>query len=163
MTKSKHFKIRESKARGGSGGDRIDRINDLIHRSIAKILMEEFKDPRIGMVTIANVEVSRDLAHAKVFVTVYQEEKIKETIDILNGAAGFFRAELRHHIHLRVLPRLRFIFDDSVLRGTRISALLAKENEVTIEPELKPESQNELQHHLKSDLKNKFTGDEDID
>lgn len=106
--------------------DRMDRVADLMHRNIARILREDFKDPRVGMVTIASVEVSRDLAHAKVYVTVFEETKVKETLAVLNGASGFFRAHLSRMINLRVVPRPRFIFDESLMRGSRINSLLSK-------------------------------------
>lgn len=108
------------------GYDRMDRIADLMHRSIAKLLREEFNDPRIGWVTVACVEVSRDLRHAKVFITIYEDTKVNETLKILNGASGFFRSQLARLMHLRVVPQPRFIFDESVLQGARIESLLDK-------------------------------------
>jgi ribosome-binding factor A len=96
-----------------------------MHRTIARILNEEFKDPRIGMVTVTSVEVSRDLSYAKVFVTVFEEAKVEETLKVLNQAAGFFRAQLAKSMHLRVVPRPHFIFDESVVRGSRMASLLA--------------------------------------
>jgi len=104
--------------------DRMDRIADLMHRSIAKILREEFKDPRIGWVTIVSVEVSRDLAHAKVYVTVLEEEKVTLTLELLNKASGFFRSHLADLMHLRIVPKPHFIYDESIVRGTRILSLL---------------------------------------
>lgn len=104
--------------------DRMQRISDLMHRTIANLLREEFKDPRIGLVTIVSVEVARDLSCAKVYVTVLEEAKVKETLKVLNGAAGFFRGHLSKVCHLKIVPKLRFIFDDSVQRGARIESLL---------------------------------------
>ncbi len=131
----------------------MQRVGDLMHRSIAKLLREEFKDPRIGMVTINSVEVSRDLAHAKVYITVLQESKIKETIDILNEASGFFRGHLARSLNLRVVPKPRFIFDESVLRGSHMESLLAsvydqnkkgrKENEYKEDNEDNEDNENE--------------------
>lgn len=136
-----------------TGVDRMQRVGDLMHRSIAKLLREEFKDPRIGMVTINSVEVSRDLAHAKVYITVLQESKIKETIDILNEASGFFRGHLARSLNLRVVPKPRFIFDESVLRGSHMESLLAsvydqnkkgrKENEYKEDNEDNEDNENE--------------------
>lgn len=107
--------------------DRMHRIGDAMHRAIARLIREEFKDPRIGMVTVASVEVSRDLAHAKVFVTVFEEAKVTETLAVLNAASGFFRRQLASMMHLRLVPKPRFIFDGSVKTGTRIAQLLAQE------------------------------------
>jgi ribosome-binding factor A len=104
--------------------DRIQRVSDLMHRNIARLLASEFKDPRVGMVTVAGVEVSRDLAHAKVFVTVFEEDKSKETIAILNKATGFFRMSLAQVTDLRIIPKIRFHFDESVAQGARIESLL---------------------------------------
>lgn len=109
------------------GYDRMDRIADSMHRSIAKLLREEFKDPRVEFVTVAFVKVSRDLAHAKVYVTVLDESKTAETIKILNGASGFFRSQLARLMSLRIVPKPQFIFDESVLRGTRILSLIEQE------------------------------------
>ena len=104
--------------------DRTRRIADLIQRGISKLLREEFKDPRIGMITIASVEVTRDLAHARIYITLLDETKLKETLTILNNATGFFRSHLAKMMTLRSVPRPRFIFDDSVIKGSRISSLL---------------------------------------
>lgn len=109
------------------GYDRMDRIADLMHRSIAKLLREEFKDPRVQFVTVAFVKVSRDLAHAKVYITVLDEQKTNETIKILNAAAGFFRSQLARMMSLRVVPKPQFIFDESILRGSKILSLIEKE------------------------------------
>lgn len=104
--------------------DRMQRISDLIHRNIAKILSEEFKDPRIGLVTVMGIEVSRDLSFAKVYVSIYETDKVVQTLKVLNGASGFFRSHLAKMCHLRVIPKLKFIFDDSVQKGARIHSLL---------------------------------------
>ncbi len=109
------------------GFDRMDRIADLMHRSIAKLLREEFKDPRVEFVTVAFVKVSRDLAHAKVYVTVLDESKTLATIKILNGAAGFFRSQLARMMSLRIVPKPQFIFDESIARGTRILSLIERQ------------------------------------
>jgi ribosome-binding factor A len=120
------MKTTQTKHSPTKGYDRIDRIADLMHRSIAKLLREELNDPRVGWVTIASVEVSRDLRHAKIFVTIYEEARVKETLTILNQASGFFRSQLAQLMHLRVVPRPRFVFDESVVRGARIESLLGK-------------------------------------
>lgn len=104
--------------------DRMHRIQDLIHRTVANLLREEFKDPRIGLVTVMSVDVSRDLSFAKVYVTVLEEDKIKETLAVLNKASGFFRSALAKTSHLRLVPKLKFEYDESVMRGARIDSLL---------------------------------------
>lgn len=107
--------------------DRIERISDLIHRTIATLLREEFKDPRVQWVTVASVEVSRDLSYAKVYVTVLEDTKVEETLKVLNKAAGFFRSHLARNLHLKLVPKVHFLFDDSTRRGIRITSLLEQE------------------------------------
>ena len=104
--------------------NRTHRVAELVQRTLSSIILREFKGPRIGLVTIVNVEVSRDLAHAKVFVSIFQEDMVEETIKVLNEASGFFRALLSKSMSMRTIPRPRFIYDDSVVRGNRISTLI---------------------------------------
>lgn len=123
--------MKKSSNKSNRGFDRMDRIADLMHRSIAKILREDFKDPRIGWVTVVSVEVSRDLSIAKIYVTVLDETKIKSTLQILNKASGFFRSHLADLMHLRIIPKPIFIYDESILRGSRILSLIEKNVEPT--------------------------------
>lgn len=104
--------------------NRTDRVADVIQRELARIIQKEFKDPRVGFLTIVNVEVSKDLAHAKVFVTVFEEIKVEETIHTLNEASGFFRTLLSKSMKLRITPRLRFIYDSSTVYGNHLSSLI---------------------------------------
>lgn len=103
---------------------RAARVADLIHRLLAGIIQNDFKDPRVGMITVSSVEVTPDLKHAKIYVTVLEAEKVVETLKILNAASGFFRSTLAKELKLRVVPQPFFIFDDSVIRGNRISSIL---------------------------------------
>lgn len=103
--------------------DRMLRVSDLMHRTIARLLREEFKDPRIGLVTIVSVEVSRDISFAKVFISVLEEDKILETVKVLNAASGFFRGHLAKACHFRIVPKIKFIFDESIQRGARMDSL----------------------------------------
>lgn len=109
--------------------DRMHKIQDLIHRTVATLLREEFKDPRIGLVTVMSVEVSRDLSFAKVYISVLEEDKVKETLNVLNKASGFFRTHLAKTCHLRLVPKIKFEFDESVRRGARIDSLLKDNNQ----------------------------------
>ena len=87
----------------------------------------EMRDPRVGMVSITDVEVSRDLSHAKVFATVMgkeSEEASRDAITALNNAAGFLRSQLAKSNNARTTPRLRFYFDSSVGRGQFLSGLI---------------------------------------
>jgi ribosome-binding factor A len=103
---------------------RLSRINDLIHRITARLIREEFKDPRVGMITVSGVDVSADLKQAKIYVTVLEELKVEKSLKVLNEASGFFRSRFASHLKLRIIPKPHFIFDDSVIRGTRINSLL---------------------------------------
>ncbi len=104
---------------------RSDRVADQMQRELAELVRLEVKDPRVGMVTLSGVEVSRDLAHAKVFFTqLGGEEKGREAQTGLNHAAGYLRRALGHRLRLRSVPTLRFIYDDTPERGARISALI---------------------------------------
>lgn len=109
---------------------RTDRVGQQIHKEVASILQHEFKhrDPRLGMVTVSGAEVSRDLAHAKVFVTFYNsdEEQIKQQLKILDDNKGFVRSLLSKRIRMRSVPAIRFMRDASITEGMRISSLVAE-------------------------------------
>lgn len=104
---------------------RSDRVGDQIQRELAELIRLEVKDPRVGMITLADVEVSRDLAYAKVFFTqLGGEEKGREAQQGLNHAAGFLRRALGQRMRLRSVPQLRFVYDDTPERGARMSSLI---------------------------------------
>lgn len=101
------------------------RIADQIQRELSEIIRLELKDPRVGMITITDVEVSQDNAHAKVFFTALGEPVQQEAAErALNHAAGFLRSELAQRMKLRTVPQLRFDYDISVERGVRLSELI---------------------------------------
>jgi ribosome-binding factor A len=105
---------------------RTRRVGEQIQREVAGILQEEFKDPRLGMISVSGVEVSRDLAHARVYVSVLGgDEDVSETIRVLNKAAGFMRHQLGQRMRLRSVPQLRFLYDASLAEGARMDALIA--------------------------------------
>jgi ribosome-binding factor A len=104
---------------------RTERVGDQIQRELADLIRLQVKDPRVGMVTLAGVEVSRDLAHAKVWFTVLGDAKqVADTTEGLQRAAGFLRRELGRRMRLRMVPHLHFQYDDTQERGARISALI---------------------------------------
>jgi ribosome-binding factor A len=109
---------------------RTDRVGQQIHKEIAYILQNEFKhrEPNIGMVTVSGVEVSRDLAHAKVFITFYSddEDKIAQDLKSLQGGKSFVRGLLGKRIRMRNVPAVHFFQDSSIVEGARISALVNK-------------------------------------
>lgn len=105
---------------------RTDRVGQQYQREIAMILQREIKDPRVSMVTVSEVEVSRDLAYTKVFVTFFNDEpeQIKTALKVLNDAAGFIRSLLGKRIRARIIPELRFVHDPSLNEGIRMSRLV---------------------------------------
>ena len=111
----------------GAPSSRQQRVGDLLREEISEIVRMKMRDPRLGFLTVTDVEVSRDLRHASVFVSVLGAEKEGTTaLGILNKASGFVRSELGHRVELRYTPELRFIIDKSAERGARISAVLKK-------------------------------------
>ncbi|WP_346837313.1 30S ribosome-binding factor RbfA [Microbulbifer sp. SAOS-129_SWC] len=108
---------------------RADRVADAMRRELAQLIQQEVRDPRLGMVNINDVEVSRDLAMAKVFVTFVGEDdraKINTSMEVLNKAAGFLRSQLARSIQMRSVPRLHFRYDETSVRGQELSALIDK-------------------------------------
>lgn len=106
---------------------RTHRVADFLKRELASLIQFELGDPRIGMVSITDVEVSRDLAYARVFVTVLgkdSEAEAAESIEALNHAAGHLRTRVAKVLQTRTTPRLRFVFDGSVVRGVQMSELI---------------------------------------
>ncbi|WP_100638166.1 30S ribosome-binding factor RbfA [Marinobacter salexigens] len=97
---------------------RIDRIGDQMQRELALLIQREVKDPRLGMVTVNAVKVSRDLGYADVYVSLLTTEELTaespevvDSISVLNRAAGFLRGQVGRAMKLRVIPQLRFHFD----------------------------------------------------
>lgn len=104
--------------------NRPQRVADLIQRELARLLQREAHDPRFAGVTITSVDVSPDLANANVYITVLDDAKIKGTLAALNHAAGFLRHHLADAVELRIIPKLNFIYDESIHRADRISKLI---------------------------------------
>ena len=104
---------------------RTDRIADQIQRDLASLIQREIKDPRLGMVTINHVKVAKDLGYADVYITVFPLGG-KDTLNVLKNAAGFLRTELSREIKLRVMPELRFHYDESVERGRHLTSLIER-------------------------------------
>ena len=101
------------------------RIADQIQRELAEVIRLELRDPRIGMVTITGIELTRDQSHAKVFFTAFGAESAAETaLEGLRRASGFLRSELAHRLSTRSVPELHFEHDVSVERGARLSRLI---------------------------------------
>lgn len=105
---------------------RTDRVGQQIQKEIAVILMRDIKDPRLSMTTVSAVEVTRDLAYAKVFVTFFndKEDEIKASLEVLAEAEGYIRSLLGKRLRARIMPHLRFVYDKSMAEGVRMSALV---------------------------------------
>ena len=106
-------------------GKRLDRVNQLIKEEVSMLLQRELKDPRLGFVTVTEVDTSKDLRQAKIFVSVLGgDEQWKASMTALTSARGFIRNWLRQHLDLRVTPELVFHPDRSMEHAARIQALL---------------------------------------
>lgn len=124
---------------------RLQRVADQIQRELAQLIQLEVNDPRVGMVSVTGVKVSRDLAHADVYVTVMgsvegvsglapgvtldkaaalDRLEVEESIKALNAASGYLRTQLAKRSSLRTTPRLIFHYDQSVARGQYLSSLI---------------------------------------
>lgn len=106
---------------------RTERVGEQIRRNLAELMRSTLDDPRMPMVSITDVEVSRDLGHARVYVTyIGGDEAVRaDVVADLNAAAGFLRGELGRQLRLRTVPRLVFSYDRSVEQGSRLSALIS--------------------------------------
>ena len=108
---------------------RTQRVADYLQRELAALIQHEVRDPRVGMVSITGVDVSRDLGHAKVYYTVMSSDSgddASESNEALNKAAGFLRSQLSRDSNMRTVPQLRFIFDTSVGRGRELEDLIRR-------------------------------------
>lgn len=108
---------------------RTQRVGDQMQRELAQLIPREVRDPRLGFITITAVEVSRDLGHAKVYITLMGEgdaSRIAHNLEILNDAAGYLRMLLGKLMKLRSVPQLHFHYDESVSRGVHLSALIER-------------------------------------
>ena len=116
---------------------RTRRVGEQIQREMAQLVQQEIKDPRLGLVTISAVKLSKDMSHANIFFTVLdnrdedkdeqsKDESIAETVKILEGASGFLRHELGKRMQLRIVPNIHFKYDESISYGNDLSALINK-------------------------------------
>jgi ribosome-binding factor A len=104
---------------------RAERLQEFLRDELSQIILQELKDPRIGFVSITDVEVSEDLRHARVFVSVLGDEEAKEqTMAGLHSAQGFIRGEIARRMRTRYTPEIAFRLDQSIERGTRVVTLI---------------------------------------
>ena len=101
------------------------RVGEQLQRELAMLIRDEIDDPRLGMVSVSAVEVSRDMSHAKVFFsTLGEAPQADASLQVLQGASGYLRKLLGQRLQLRHVPQLHFKQDHSLEEGTRLSALI---------------------------------------
>ena len=103
---------------------RSERLGSQIQRELARLLRTELKDPRLGMPSILDVEVSKDLAHARVFFSLLDPDTAADCLEALNHASGFLQREIGKQLKVRVTPKLSFVYDDTDIRGRQLSDLI---------------------------------------
>lgn len=104
---------------------RSRRIAEQVQRELSDIIRLELKDPRVGMITLTDVEMTPDSAHARVYFTLLGDaSRIEEAQAGLQHAAGYLRTELAHRLKIRTVPQLHFKYDASVERGMRLHQLI---------------------------------------
>lgn len=105
---------------------RTERVGDEIKRVLGELIEKEVRDPRVGFVTVMDVDVARDFSIAKVYVTVGEHEDTDDVLAGLKAASGFLRRRVGELVRLRVTPELLFAYDSSVDRGFEMDALLKR-------------------------------------
>ena len=104
---------------------RSQRVVEQIRRELAELIRLEVKDPRVGFITLTDVEITPDYAHAKVYFTnMTGEDDVPEILQGLRRASGFLRRELGRRIRIHTIPELQFHYDRSVEDGSRLSQLI---------------------------------------
>jgi ribosome-binding factor A len=106
------------------------RVADQIQKDLSELIAFELKDPRVGMVTLTEVQLTPDYAHAKVYFTLLKDgaEDVKQTVEGLGKAAGYLRNQLGKRLHIHTLPQLHFVHDISTARGMQMSQLIDQAN-----------------------------------
>ena len=121
---------------------RSDRVGDAIQRYLANMIQQEIRDPRVGMVNINEVKVTRDMAYAKVYVTLVgaDEDASRTSVSVLNKASGFLRTMLAKELSMRTVPKLQFYYDHTSVRGQELSSLIDR---AVAEDKAKPNDEDE--------------------
>ena len=117
------------------GFQRSERVAEQVRRDLADLIRSELKDPRVGMISLTEVELTPDYAHAKVYFTTLNVDHLDDIQRGLKRAAGFLRRELGRRIHIHTLPELHFVYDASLERGMNLSQLIDQANAVSAEPD----------------------------
>jgi ribosome-binding factor A len=109
-------------------GDRMRRVDEAMREVLSGAITSEIKDPRVGFITVTAVETSPDLRHARVFVSVLGEEKVRRrSMEGLESAHGYLQRRVASELRLKNTPTLHFLYDDSTDRGLRIQEILKEE------------------------------------
>ncbi|HHT37319.1 MAG: 30S ribosome-binding factor RbfA [Candidatus Wallacebacter cryptica] len=109
--------------------ERLKRLQEEIKKEVSFIIQQRVKDPRLGFVSITDVELSRDYAYCKIFISVLGDETEREqTMEGLTKATGFIRSELAKKVRFRTVPKLSFHYDQSLEYGSKINAILKELN-----------------------------------
>lgn len=103
---------------------RTQRLNVLLREEIADLIMKKIKDPRLGFITVTDVELSNDLKTAKVFISIMNEKDVDLSLEILNSSKGLLRSEISKRLKIKYIPTLDFRVDRSAIHGERIDELL---------------------------------------
>jgi len=104
--------------------NRSERVAGTIRRELAQLIQKEVKDPGVGFIGLSDVEVSRDISHARIYVTVFEADKAISSIKALNKAAGYLRKRLGQEMRIRSVPQLHFEHDASVETGLHMDSLI---------------------------------------
>lgn len=122
---------------------RKERVEELIKEEISEILRKKVSDPRIGFVSITGVDLSPDFEQAKIFVSIFGEEKQKlKTFQGLTAATGYIRGELGKMLEMRALPKLEFVPDNSLERGSQVLNILSKIKHENAKTQKRPRRKN---------------------
>lgn len=113
------------------GFQRSDRVAEQVRRDLADLIRTELKDPRVGMISLTDVELTPDYAHAKVFYATLNSDHLEEIEIGLKRAAGFLRRQLGKRIHIHTLPELHFVYDSSIENGANLSLLIDQANAIS--------------------------------
>ncbi len=105
---------------------RSQRMAEQVRRELAELVRDEIKDPRVNWVSFTAVKVSRDLSNAVIYFTVLNDDEREQAGEGLNKATGFIRRELGKRIRSRIVPALKFVYDESIERGNSMESLIAK-------------------------------------
>jgi len=144
---------------------RVARVAELIKREVSQMLLNGIKDDRVGvgMVSVTDVNVSGDLQHAKIYVSIYGSDNAREqTMAGLKSATGYVRSELGHRIRLRRTPEVVFHEDRSIERGTRVLSLINRLNRDAEGDMLSDHASQTLRDHRSTNLEPDYDEDEII-